>query len=809
MKRSKRRWKFLAAALALVLILVLVASWWVRRPWPQVEGNLIVAGLEAPVEVIRDRWGVPHIYAESKHDLFFAQGFVHAQDRLWQMEFSRRAGSGALSAFLGEDLLEFDRFFRAVGLRRASEGEWQRMDAESRQLLEDYADGVNSYLESHRGRLALEFDVLGIDPEPWSPVDVLVTVKALYWILAENLAFELDRAFFLSKVGEEVMQSLLPPYSDGAPMILPPGTEGYTWLETSGPDIFEKLAPILGTPGPNQGSNNWVIHGDRTQSGRPILANDTHLELFMPSAWYAIGLHGGGYDVVGFSLAGAPAVILGHNQRIAWGVSDLVPDIQDVYLEKLDDPENPTRYEFMGEWRDLEVIEETLEVKDGEPETLRLFKTHHGLLLNDFLDRIGDSEPMSFAWTGTEGQTLIRSIDLINRAEDWEQFRQAVSYWDGPHMSFVYADVDGNIGYQASGLIPVRAPGHSGAVPVPGWTGEYEWQGYIPFEELPWHFNPEQGFFATANHKIVSDDYPYSLGYEFADPYRAERINQLLAAEDRATLETSKTIQGDTYHLPGEALRPHLLAVEPQNDLEARVLEQIEAWNLRADPDQTGAMIYQVWYRFLLTNTVEDELGENLMQEYLASYWVHGPVMVGLMGEGTSSLFDDTETPEVETQSDIVARSLRDAITWLSERLGDDPAEWRWGRLHTLTFRHRPIGFSGIPPLERLVNGATVPSPGGDRFTVNAAWFTVFDPENPFAADAGAAQRLIIDVGDWDNCLAVNSTGQSEHLFHPNRRDQIPLWRDLEFHNLPFSRAAVEAAGKYVLSLTPADATVR
>lgn len=803
---GRRRWllRGLAALVVLAVAGVLIAAWWLRRPWPQVSGEVAVAGLAAPVTVVRDEWGVPHLYAETAGDLFFAQGWVHAQDRLWQMEFTRRVGRGRLAEVLGEPVLFFDRATRNLGLLRSAEREWGEITGEARQALEAYAAGVNAYLEHRRGRLGVELALLGVTPEPWQPVDVLVSVKVLYWMLAENASFELTRARFLETVDETVLAEILPPYRDGLPVIVPSEIAAEPHLSAFDPAVWRDLAPILGVPGPGQGSNNWVLAGGRTASGRPILANDTHLELFMPSVWYANGLHGGGYDVVGYSLAGAPAVILGHNGRIAWGISDLVPDVEDVYFERLDDRENPRRYELRGLWRDLAVREERIEVKGAEPVVMTVYETHHGPLLQGLDERLEDAPAAALRWTGDDGHTLFQSALDLDRADDWESFRAALSLWDGPHMSFVYADTAGTIGFQATGLIPRRAPGHSGATPAVGWTGEHEWQGFIPYDELPWALNPPQGFLVTANQRVVGPEYPYPLGYEFADPFRAQRITQMLStAAAPATLEDSARMQGDTHHLPAEALVPHLLAVEPADELEAAALEEVRGWNLRLDPEETGATVYQVWYRTLVRRLLEDELGEERAREYLEYYWVHGPVMVDLMSAGTSALFDDRRTPETETREDLAAAALTEAAGWLAERLGRDPATWRWGRLHTLTLRHRPIGMAEIPLVSDLFNGGTFPSPAGDRFTVNAAWFTLFDPDAPYAADAGAAQRILIDVGDWDRSLAVNSTGQSEHLFHPNRVDQVPLWRAGEYHPLLFSKQAVEAAGRHTLVLNP------
>jgi penicillin amidase len=802
-RRVRRVLLWLVAGLcALALLLAATGGWMVWRSWPQVEGTVSARPLRAPVEVIRDEWGVAHIYAREPHDLFFAQGFVQGQDRMWQLEFSRRLGSGRLSEFLGPDAVGLDRFTRVLGLRRAAQRDWERMDGEDRDALNAFAEGVNAYLAANRGRLAVEFSIFGVEPEPWHPLDSLVVVKLMSWVLSENASIQISRARIIAKSQEAVAQQLLPAYDPNGPVIIAPDTDEYRSLLQG----IKSVAKTLGTAGPTKGSNSWVVAGGRTATGRPLLGNDTHLDLFLPSVWYANGLHGGGYETVGYSLAGAPGVSIGHNQRIAWGLTDLVADVQDFYVEKLDDEAEPRSYEFRGEWLPLRFEEERINVKGAEPVVLRVAHTGHGPLVNNWLSRFKDSRPLALAWAAGESDGLIKSLLSLNRAGNWDEFRRALSLWNGPNLNFVYADVDGNIGYQAVGRIPVRAPGDRGIVPMPGWAGEYDWQGYVPFEAMPRLFNPASGFVVTANQKPVADDYPYQLGYEFADPFRAIRLNQLLSAAGRLSVADAELLMGDTYHLPAEGLRPRLLATRPSNELEARALDELRAWNLKCDPDQVGAAIFQVWYRFLVEETVKDELGPELATEYLEHYWIHGPVMLKLMGEGTSSLFDDASTPQPETRDDIARRSLSAAVAWLGERYGPDPRSWTWGRLHTLNFRHRPLGMADIPVVSRLFSHGPIVAPGCDRFTVNAAWFTWDDPEHPYAADAGASQRIIMDAGDWDRSVAVNSTGQSELLFHAHREDLIGMWRDLKYHPLLFTRQAVEAKAAATLRLVPAGA---
>ena len=783
--------------IVLVVILVVVGAWFVRRPWSKVQGEVSVPGLSAPVEVLRDEWGVPHIYAENEHDLFFTQGYVHAQDRLWQMEMNRRIGSGTLSAILGESTLSIDRFMRTLGLRQAAERDLVSADEEMRLLLQAYADGVNAYVEAHQDRLPLEFTVLGVDPEPWTPVDTLNWAAVMSLQLGRTYQTELFRAKLIATLGMEAAQQLLPPYPDQAPVIIPPEARSYAWLQGIDTSSDDALAAVLGEPAMFLGSNNWVVHGSRTATGKPLLADDTHLGLDMPSIWYENGLHGGKFDTIGYSFPGAPLVIVGHNGHIAWGVTNLGPDVQDLYIEKLDDPAHPAQYQYKGEWQDLEIRYETIEVKGQDPVTLNVLATHHGPIVNHVVGDLTLAEPLALQWTALEGNHIFHSVMLLNQATNWDEFRQALTYWHAPSQNFVYADLEGNIGYQSPGKIPIRAPGHQGLVPVPGWTGEYEWQGYIPFDELPNVYNPPTGFIATANNKVVPDDYPYHLAYSWASGFRAQRITDLLAADSSVTIDDIRDIHAQTYSLPAETLRPYLLAIQPEDELQAKALDLLNAWDLYLEADRTGASVYQTWYWFLIQNTLRDELGDDLFSMYQNSY--HQLFMIEIMPQADSPWFDDVTTPQIEERDDIVWQSLTDAVAWLRDEYGDDPEKWEWGRLHTKTFVHQPLGQSGIALLEDLFNSDTIPA-RGDSYTVDAA---SFDYNYPFTMGSGVSQRYIADLSDLDNSRIIHTTGQSGQLFHPHREDMIPLWQNVQYGPMPFSREAVEANTAATLMLTP------
>lgn len=820
MKRI-RKWLIRLAVGFLILVVVIAAigTWFVRRPWPQVDGAIEVSDLLETVEIVRDPWGVPHIYAENDHDLLFAQGYVHAQDRLWQMDISRRIASGTMTEAFGNipGPLSVDRFMRTLGLRRTAEQFWADMDTENRALLEAYADGVNYYIETHTDRLPVEFFILGLQPDPWTPIDTLAYGNAMTLWLSGNYRIELIRMQMIAALGEETTEQIFPPFGEDMPLVIPEEDDLYSWANGA---QFENLDDIFAWPGDpataGWGSNNWSVGGELTESGLPLLANDMHLGITMPGIWYENGLHNGRFEVVGFSLPGVPLVVSGHNETIAWAVTNLGQDSMDYYIEKVDDPENPTQYEFMGEWNDLEVIHEVINVRNSDPVAFDILLTNHGPIMNDALGfntqelaaRGVDSErPLALRWTLHDGTNqLFQSMVKLNQAQNWEEFHESLRDWELPGLNFVYADVAGNFGYHASGMVPIRVPGHQGTVPVPGWTGEYEWTGYVPFAEIPATLNPSEGFVSTANNKVVPDDYPYTLTHEWFPGFRAQRIRDLLLAKDQLSREYMQQMQADTYSLPAEEIRPYLIAIEPENELQAQAINFVESWDLRFETDRVGASIYEAWYLFTMRNTIADELGEELEDSYLSGqYQRHGtqhvPMMIKTLQEPDNAWFDDVNTPEVEMRDDIIRRGLEDALAWLSENYGDNPEDWAWGNLHTVTFAHGAFGPLNNPIVNLIFNSKTYPAPG-DQFTLNAATFTW---NQPFTMVHGASQRMIVDMSDLDNSLAINNTGQCEQIFHPHREDLIPMWRDVQYHPMLFTRDAVETNADVILVLTPGE----
>jgi len=803
--------RVLLALLAIVLVVGLIGFGTVfvavRRPWPRTDGEIQVDGLKAEVTVIRDQWGVPHVYASSSHDLVFAQGYVHAQDRFWQMEFWRRIGAGRLAEILGESALDSDRFIRTIGWHRTAAQEVGLLGDEERAVLEAYAEGVNAYISTHRRRLGLEFTILGLtgvkfEPEPWTPLNSLTWAKVMAWDLGGNRTDELLRAHVAARLGTPALDALVPPYPEDHPVIVPHPLAGAT-LEAVPEAAFEAYA--LGG-GDQVGSNSWAIAGSRTKTGLPLLANDTHLSIQMPSIWYEIGLHcepvepDCPYNVVGFSFAGTPGVIIGHNERIAWGVTNLDPDVQDLFIERVN-PENPDQYEYEGEWLDMEIVREEIHVAgEEEPVVVNARITHHGPIINDVVGGPDEDwsfgwQPLAFSWTALQPSRMMQSVILLNQAGNWAEFREALSYWDVPSQNFIYADVEGNIGYQAPGRIPIRAAG-DGSMPVPGWTGEYEWVDYIPFDELPRAFNPPEGYIVTANHAVVGPDYPYFISMDWAPGYRARRIVELIEADDAISTADAQVMHGDSSPAWADDVLPHLLVLPSDERRLAEALEMLRAWDRRAGRDSAGAALFEAFRVHLIDLTFGDELGEPLLRRARDKATV---ALVDLLADDGSPWFDDVTTPEVETRDEILLQALEAAVEELAETQGRDMARWRWGDLHTATFENQSLGQCGVGLIEAIFNRGPVPVDG----TIATVNNTSYDLDDPYRVTWLSSQRQIVDLADLTRSVSMHTTGQSGHPYHRHYDDMIDPWRNIEYHPMLWERADVEADAEGVLVLGP------
>jgi len=827
----------ISVLLVLCIALAVLGFYTVRSSFPQVSGEIQVAGLEKPVDVYRDAYGVPHIFATSDHDDFYAQGYVHAQDRFWQMDFWRHIGSGRLSELFGASSLGTDKFLRTLGWARVAQQEIQTLDTESLAILETYADGVNAFLADHQGSaLSLEYSVLKLlnpsyRPEPWKPLHTLTWAKAMAWDLGGNMDGEIERAILLKTLTPEQLADIDPPYPADHPYILPDFRLGMLEVDNSIADLgidyssvsllqalqsvenqSQALEAVLGPRGAGIGSNNWAISGKLTRTGMPLLANDPHLSIQMPSIWYEIGLHCQPkgpqcrFDVTGVSFAGAPGVVIGHNDKIAWGFTNVGPDVQDLFVEKIN-PSNPNQYEVNGRWEDMELVQETIQVSGSEPVEMTVRYTRHGPIvsetygsLEDFEEKSGVQVPENYAialrWTALESSNTFPALWKLNLAHNFDEFRSALSLFDVPSQNMVYADIEGNIGYQTPSKIPIRHAG-DGRLPVPGWTDEYEWEGYIPFEELPFTYNPSQGYVATANNAVVSPEYPYMISMEWDHGYRARRIVDLIErAPGPIDISYIQIMQGDSRDLSAEFTIPLLLKLQTKDPRITSALELFSNWDYQSSIESSPAALYTTFWRNLVVITFQDDLPEDYWPEG-GSRWFE--VMRNLVNQPQSTWWDDKTTSETETRDAIFERAFIIAVDELEQKLGNDPSRWTWGDIHMATFRNQSLGESGVAPIEALFNRGPFRAPGGDSI-VNAIGWSMSDP---YEVDWLPSMRMIVDLSDLQNSLMVHTTGQSGHAYHPHYIDLADLWRTTRYHPMLWDRNQVEASAESYLKLMP------
>jgi penicillin amidase len=771
-----------------------LAYLYVRRGLPPRRGTLRLAGLSATVEVIRDRWGVPHVFAQSMKDAFFAQGYVQAQDRLWQMELGRRLASGRLAEVFGSETLEADRLLRRVGLHRAAQTEVSRAGSEGLTYLEAYAAGVNAFLDTVGRRLPPEFLILRFRPAHWTPADSLAIGKYVAWMLSGNWDTEIVRSWVVERLGPQVAAQVEPLYPAGMPLILPPGAES-AGLGLSLLDELRKVEGLAGIRG--GGSNNWVVDGSRSVTGKPLLANDPHLPLQVPSIWYELHLNGGGLNVAGVALPGVPGVVIGHNERIAWGITAAMADGDDLFLERVN-PDNRRQYEYEGVWVDGDLLHEEIEVRGSNRVVEEVLVTRHGPIISPAIP--GEGRALAMRTTAAEAREQARAIADLNVAGDWDGFRQALRLWPSPPLNFVYADVEGNIGYQMAGLVPKRAKGY-GLVPSPGWTGEYDWTGFIPFDEMPFAANPDRHYVVTANNQVVDNGYPHFLSAEYIDGYRAQRIAQLLEAKEKHSTDDFRMIQGDVYSIPARELADRMLALQPADEDARRALNFVRVWDGRLTTDSVAAAIVEAFYLDLLRRTLHEKLGP-LTDHFLgkevhpaipdASYFVRCTSwLLRLMREQPADWFPG------RTWGEVMEQSLTEAIAELRRELGDDMSGWTWGRIHYVPFEH-PIGR--VRALRPVFNRPPAPV-GGDMNTVAQACYL---GARPWAAYSYiASYRQIIDLSDFNNSLAIMPGGQSGHPASRHYADMLGPWARGEYHPLPFDRAEVERHAEGRLTLAP------
>jgi len=796
----------------LVLIVILVAAGYIylQRSLPREEGEVRLAGLAKPVEVLRDGYGVPHIAARSLKDAIYALGYVHAQDRLWQMEINRRTAAGRLAEILGERALETDRFLRTLGIRRAAEANFKQLDAETRGLLESYAAGVNAFLGA-KPVLPIEFWITGVDPAPWTPADSLSWVKMMAWDLGGNWRSELLRLRLSKTLPNARINELLPPYPGETAPALPELQQFYGNLQREGvkgdsPHSSHLQMRKMGTVpffSAGLGSNNWVVAGAKSATGKPLLANDPHLGLTAPPVWYFAHLSAPGIEVIGATLPGVPAIVLGHNAHIAWGATNTGPDVQDLYLERLDEAGN---YLTPDGPRPFKLIDEVIKVKGAADVRLQVRVTRHGPVISDVSRSALEAAPrghvIAFQWTALREDDLTAQSALkMARARDWPEFLAAVRDYHSPQQNFVYADTAGNIGFVAPGRVPVRKPENDlkGMAPAPGWLARYDWAGFIPFAELPHSYNPAGGQVVTANQRITPPGYAHFISSDWQPPYRANRIAELLRALPKHSIGSFARIQGDVVSLPVRELLPRLLKVKPASEEARRALQLLADWDASMAADRAEPLILWAWWREFSRAIYADEMGEAFRGNWLTRAQFISAVLENRDGE--ARWCDDVRTRQVESCDTLLAAALDAALADLRSRYGGDMARWRWGAAHYARMEHRPFGR--VPWLARWFD-ITVPTPG-DPYTVNVGRNRMEDEARPFANTHAASLRAIYDLSDLDNSLYIHSGGQSGNVLSPNYRAFSEAWARGEYIPMLMDRKKIEASGVKRLLLAPAE----
>ncbi|HOO98503.1 MAG TPA: penicillin acylase family protein, partial [Bacteroidales bacterium] len=762
---------------------------------PVYEGELEISGLGGKVTVYRDERGMPHIYASDEEDLYRAVGFVMAQERLWQMDLIRRVTTGRLSEIFGKDYVQTDLFLRSLEMTAKSKMVLSGESHEIMTAIQAYCDGVNAYIDVSGRKLPPEFRILSYRPDPWKPEDVANIIGYMGWDLASaNLSSDISYHRLMKRFGPEKAVELIPDWKTVDSYVFPDFSLAEEDLREA-EEFISQLDKIdaLGI-GSFSGSNNWAVAGKRTATGKPVLCNDMHLGLGSPGIW--IQMHQvvkGKLNVTGVVVPGQPFVVGGHNERIAWGLTNLMVDDIDLFSEKIN-PGNENQYYFNGEWRDLQIRKEVVKIKGEKAQTHELKFTHRGPIVSGFRE-VNDAV-LSMRWSGYDHSDELRSVYLLNRARNIEDFRSAIATFRSISQNFVYADVEGNIGLNTGGGIPVRKG--TGTMIRPGETDEFDWKDYVPFGQLPYEYNPERGYVASANNKTVSDDYPWYISSGFALPYRIDRIRQMLDEKEVFDIDDFKKMITDQHSSYASLLTPFILKLTDRkgdfNETENEALAALRDWDYNMAAGLVAPTVFEYFRMSFIRLLLGDELGDLAEGFYGVSsdYYIYR-----ILNAGPDEWVDNIETPEKETLDDIILAGFRDCVARLTSDRGNDKSEWEWGRIHRLVLSH-PLGSVKLIDLLFGFNSVSY-QVGGSSHTVCPY---AYSPG--FIVDHGASERHIFNTADWDESFTVIPTGASGVPSAEFYLSQTEKYVNMEFYRDPFSDEAVREASRYTLLLIPA-----
>ena len=759
---------------------------------PDTSKTLRLSGLDATIEIYRDGYGIPHVKASSVHDAFFGQGFATAQDRLWHMDYDRRRAYGRWAEYTGQAAVAQDVMMRRFQIGPTILKDYDALGADTKAMLGAYAEGVNAFIEGTES-LPIEYGLVGGQPESWQPWDCLAVFKVRH-ILMGVFEAKLWRARLVNKLGPERTAGLFPGYQPGHLMIIPPGVSYDGPIADGLNELSQGVEAVNWLKETDAGSNNWVVGGGRTASGKPLLAGDPHRALDTPNVYYQNHISCPEFDVVGFTFPGVPGFPhFGHNAYVAWGITHAGADYQDLYIERFD-KDDPALYEFQGQWKRAEIHHETIKVRDGQPVELDVMVTHHGPVIS------GDPAKgygIAFRYTATaSANTTFESILQMLNATTADELDESMRRWVDPCNNFVYADIHGDIGYLTRGQIPIRSMANAW-LPVPGWTGEHEWQGFIPFEESPRSRNPDAGYIVTANNRIVGTDYPYFISFDYAPEFRARRITDRLTQIRNATVDDMAAVHAERLSIPARDYSRLLSQVEPRDELSARAKEKLAAWDGIMDRDAVAPTIYSA-FRDGLDRVILGHLLGPLADEAFSASGRGGPAHVRRLSAHFLQAAQKNDTSLLPPGSDwrsLMSQALADGVASLRERLGDDIDSWRWGRVHSTRPQH--VLSSSFPDLAHLLAPPSV-AMGGDGDTPQAASYST---GNPYTMTGMSVARYAFDTADWSNSAWIVPLGSSGHAASPHYADQVSTWAEVKLIPMLYDwdRVATEAESHQTL----------